>query len=68
MIDALADSTLRAIKTEYKITGSKEGQSADGWMLIDFGDVIVHIFTPDQRQYYQLEKLWSEGKVLVHLQ
>ena len=68
MIDALADYALRAIKTEYKITGGKEGQSADGWMLLDFGDVIVHIFTPDQRQYYQLEKLWSEGKVLVRLQ
>ena len=48
MIDALADYALRAIKTEYKITGGKEGQSADGWMLLDFGDVIVHIFTPDR--------------------
>ena len=40
----------------------------DGWILADFGDVVLHLFSPLQRGYYNLEQLWSEGKVLLHLQ
>jgi ribosome-associated protein len=45
-----------------------EGVPEDGWLLVDFGDIIVHIFSPDRRSYYRLEDLWSDGKVLLHLQ
>jgi ribosome-associated protein len=39
----------------------------DGWVILDFGDVMVHFFSPDQRSYYDLERLWSDGKILLRL-
>src|SRR5438874_7947588 len=39
----------------------KEGTPASGWVLLDFGDVIVHVFSPSQRDYYRLDALWKEA-------
>jgi len=36
--------------------------------VVDFGDVVLHLFSPDQRDYYRLEELWEAGKVLLRLQ
>jgi ribosome-associated protein len=68
MLNALADSVLEAMGKKHKRKGKKEGLAREGWMLVDFGDVVVHMFSPDQRDYYQLEELWDEGKVLVRVQ
>ena len=68
MLDGLADDLLRKIKTSHKIKGHLEGQSRDGWLLVDYGEVIVHLFSPDQRDYYDLEELWEAGKALVRIQ
>ena len=68
MLDGLADDLLRKIKTSHKLKGHMEGQARDGWLLVDYGEVIVHLFSPDQREYYALEELWGEGKALVHIQ
>jgi len=43
----------------------KEGTADNGWMLLDFGDLIVHIFSPDQRSYYRLEELWGRTSPVV---
>lgn len=43
----------------------REGSGDNGWMLLDFGDVIVHIFSPDQRAYYRLEELWGRTSPVV---
>jgi ribosome-associated protein len=45
-----------------------EGHAQDGWMLVDFGDVIVHVFSTDQREYYNLEEVWREAHTLLHVQ
>ena len=45
-----------------------EGESSSGWLLVDYGSVIVHIFSPVMRDYYQLEKLWSDALVVVRMQ
>ncbi len=45
-----------------------EGESYSGWQLLDYGQVIVHIFSPELRDYYRLEELWREARVVVHLQ
>lgn len=45
-----------------------EGEPASGWVLVDHGDVIVHLLTPEMRQYYQLEELWSDAKMVVKIQ
>ncbi len=68
MLDALADATLEDIRKKHRKKGRREGDARDGWVLLDFGDVIVHLLSPDQRGYYRLEELWSEGKVLLRLQ
>jgi ribosome-associated protein len=68
MLDALADSVLEDMRKKHRKKGKKEGLARDGWLVVDFGDVVVHLFSPDQRDFYGLEELWSEGKVLVRLQ
>lgn len=40
-----------------------EGRTS-GWILLDYGSVVIHLFTPDQRDYYKLERLWEDGKQL----
>jgi ribosome-associated protein len=68
MLDALADAVLEDVRKKHRKKGKKEGLARDGWVLVDFGDVIVHLFSPDQRDFYDLEELWNEGKVLLRLQ
>jgi ribosome-associated protein len=38
----------------------REGSAASGWLLLDYGDVVVHLFNADQRSFYALERLWSD--------
>ena len=45
-----------------------EGTPDGGWMLIDYGDVVVHIFHEEQRTFYRLEDLWSEAQTLLSIQ
>ncbi len=68
MLEALSDHVAESVKKKHQISSRVEGHPEDGWIVLDVGDVVVHLFTPDQRSYYQLEKLWSEGKVLLRLQ
>lgn len=68
MLDALAKSVLEATKGTHKKRSRIEGESHDGWLVVDFGDVVVHLFSPDQRENYRLEELWEEGKVLLKVQ
>ena len=62
MIDALANDVVKQLRTEDKVRGSVEGEPHDGWILVDYGSVILHIFSPNRRQFYNLEELWGEGK------
>ena len=68
MLNALADAAIEATRKAYRLKGRLEGQPEDGWLLVDFGDVVLHLFSPDKRDYYHLEELWSKGKVLLRLQ
>ena len=45
-----------------------EGQAESGWVLMDYGDVIVHVFSAAQREFYRLEELWSSAVPLVRMQ
>ena len=68
MLQALADAAQEQVKKRYSLPGRVEGSSSNGWVLVDFGDVILHLFSPDRRNYYRLEELWGQGKILLRLQ
>ena len=68
MLNALAKAVQETINQNHKKKGRIEGEAKDGWLVVDYGDVVVHLFSPDQRAYYRLEELWQEGKVLLKLQ
>ncbi|GCE20996.1 ribosome silencing factor [Dictyobacter kobayashii] len=67
-IQAIADTIDEDLGKQGAVLFHREGNADSGWILLDFGDVIVHIFGPKEREYYRLERLWSEAKTVVYLQ
>ena len=67
-IQAIADAIDDQLGEQGAELLHREGVAEAGWILLDFGDVIVHIFGPKEREYYRLESLWSEAKRVVYLQ
>ena len=67
-MEALSLEVSRALFAMGAKKHHQEGDSSSGWVLIDFGDVVVHVFSPKEREYYGLEEVWSEGKVVVRMQ
>ena len=67
MLNALADGVIEKTLAGYKRKGRIEGGPEAGWMVVDYGDIVVHLFDKDLRQYYKLEELWKEGKVLLRV-
>jgi len=55
---ALAEKLTDTLKSDYGISCKTEGKDQGDWVLIDSGDVIVHLFRPEVREFYQLEKMW----------
>ncbi len=45
-----------------------EGNASGGWVLMDYGDVVVHIMTPDKRSFYRLEDIWKQAPVVLKIQ
>jgi ribosome-associated protein len=67
MLDSLSREVLEKINIDFDIKAKIEGLPGDGWLVMDYGDVVVHLFSPDQRDYYHLEQLWDKGKVLLRV-
>ena len=59
-VSALADKLIQSVKENKFKTLGVEGKAEGEWVLVDLGDIIVHIMHPSSREYYQLEKLWSK--------
>ena len=57
-VGAIADKAMRALK-DAGVSARVEGLPQCDWVLIDAGDVIVHVFRPEVRQFYNLEKMWG---------
>lgn len=58
-VGALAEKLSSALKDQGMAIGAIEGKDTCEWVLLDTGDVIVHLFRPEAREHYNLEKLWS---------
>ena len=67
-IKAIYDEVEHVLKKEGILPHHCEGTLDSGWLLLDFGDVVVHIFAPVEREYYQLDEMWSRGIPVVRVQ
>jgi ribosome-associated protein len=63
-VRAIADTVEANLKAEGLHVFHREGLPESGWMLLDYGDVVVHIFLPETRQFYALERLWGDAPEL----
>ena len=68
MLNALADGVIEKTRTEHQRKGRIEGKPDTGWLVVDYGEIVVHLFDEDLRRYYKLEELWKVGKVLLRVQ
>jgi len=68
MLNALVDGVTEKTHAKHKKKGRIEGSPEAGWMVVDYGDIVVHLFDEELRQYYRLEELWKDGKVLLRVQ
>jgi ribosome-associated protein len=65
---AIADGIVEGVRKQGIKPIGREGAPASHWVLIDFGSVIVHVFTPPERDFYQLERHWAEAKTILRVQ
>ena len=68
MLDSLANAVTEKAHEILDMKRQPEGASEGGWILVDLDNIIIHLFSPDQRDYYRLEELWERGKILLRLQ
>lgn len=61
-LDALEDALEDKIQLDNL---HKEGESSSSWILMDYRDIVVHLFTKEQREFYDLEKIWSDAKIIL---
>ena len=67
-MQALLDALDEALDRDGHGPVRSEGDIDSGWVLLDLGDVIVHLLSPEQRAYYDIERLWSKGTPVVRIQ
>ena len=57
-VAAISEKLVERLKETFGLSARMEGKDTGDWVLIDAGDVIVHVFRPEVREFYQLEKMW----------
>jgi ribosome-associated protein len=68
-INAILDDIVEQVReTVHRRPLRREGTASSGWVLLDYGDVVVHVFAPTEREYYRLEELWSDASPVVRVQ
>jgi len=66
-LEAIHRAIVEALKAEGNVYHHSEGTAASGWMLLDLGNIVVHIFSAVERDFYQLDSLWSAAPVIVKM-
>ena len=67
-LKAMLDSVDEGMSLDRVKPLGREGDAASGWVLLDYGDVIVHLFGQEERSYYDLEALWHDATPLLRVQ
>jgi ribosome-associated protein len=67
-IRTIYDEVEHELKKEGVLPHHREGTPDSGWLLLDYGDVIVHIFGTEERDFYNLDELWHEAKTVLQIQ
>lgn len=67
-LQAIFDEIEQTLKKRGVLPHHHEGTAGSGWLLMDYGDVIVHVFGESEREYYQLDKLWSNARLVLRIQ
>lgn len=66
-LDAI-QAEMEAISKQEGVRTRREGTSDSGWILLDAGDIVVHMLSAEDREYYQLDELWGKAQALVKIQ
>lgn len=66
-VQAICDEIHEVLGKEGISSRRREGSVDSGWVLLDFGQVIVHVFAPSQREYYELEELWGKATPVIRI-
>lgn len=64
---AIADHVTEQMREQHAIRPLAVEGGSSGWLLLDFGAVVVHLFSPEQRAFYRLEQLWGAAKTVVRI-
>lgn len=67
-LHAIVEEIEHVLKKEGVLPHHFEGTSDSGWLLLDFGDVAIHVFSPEERERYRLEELWSNARTVLRIQ
>ena len=62
-VNALVDNVEEELHQAGYSLKQREGQASGSWVLLDFGDIIVHVFDKENRLFYDLERIWKDGKI-----
>ena len=65
---AIYEEVEQSLKKEGVLPIHHEGTADSGWLLLDYGDVIVHIFSSSEREFYQLDRLWGQADLVLRIQ
>jgi ribosome-associated protein len=64
-VQAIAEEIIRVVQERAGLVPRQEGMREGRWVLLDYGDVVVHVFLESERQFYNLERLWGDARVVA---
>jgi ribosome-associated protein len=67
MLLALAHTVMEKTKGEYMTTNRLEGKPESGWIVLDYGSIVVHLMDEELRNFYKIEELWQDGRIVLRM-
>jgi len=67
MLSSLLNTAKDSMHDLFDIKWNIQGNPSNGWIAVDYGNFVLHLFSPEQRNFYLLEELWAKGKILLRI-